>query len=73
MKTTIQVDIQPFTLPNFVRVEGDDDKAIPISELDSVTLDALCREFRTGIFEKAGAEQPPIAAPTCPKCERTIR
>lgn len=77
MKTKIEVDLQPFSTPNFVVVHehdtGKERASIALAEIDSVTLDALCREFRTAIFEKAGKEQPPIAASVCSKCERTIR
>lgn len=73
MKTTIQVEILPFNVPGFVVVDGDEDKSIPLSELDSETLDALCREFRSVIFDRAGKEQPPTHAQVCSKCERTIR
>lgn len=61
MKHTI--DLQPFTVPNFVRPiaprrmrqEGFvETQAIPLSELDAATLDAMCDEFKKAVFAKAG-------------------
>ena len=68
MKATIQVELQPFTIPNYVRsVERPGKKedgfvetiAYPLSDLDSFTLDRLCQQFRNEVFRKAGKEQPP--------------
>ncbi len=67
MKVTIEVDLQPFLVPNFVRpVEkpGKRDEgfaetvAYPLSDLDSNTLDRLCDQFRNEVFRRAGKEQP---------------
>jgi hypothetical protein len=76
MKTKIEVDLAPFTVPNFVRVEEEDTgkerTAIALSELDSLTLDQMCREFRDNVFKKAGKQTPPEQAHYCHKCERTL-
>lgn len=69
MKATLQIELQPFQTPNFVRVVGtpglrqDGMKELtcyPLSDLDPMTLDKLCRDFRDEVFRKAGKE-PPLA------------
>lgn len=63
MKTTIEVTLKPFTVPNFVVVESMPGKdGLPLSALDSLTLDRMCSEFRIAVFKKAGKEQPPTCA-----------
>ena len=68
MKVTLEVDLQPFTVPNFVRAVSkpgrreDGPKELPcypLSSLDSWTLHKLCCNFRDEVFMKAGKEQPP--------------
>lgn len=78
MKATIELELEPFTIPNFVRPTENpdvnrDSLAIPLSALDSETLDRLCRDFRNAVFMKAGKEQPPQAAPRCVDCEKRLR
>ncbi len=34
----------------------------PLSDLDSLTLDKLCNDFRDEVFRKAGKEQPPTCS-----------
>lgn len=72
MKVTLEVDLQPFTTPNFVRAVspcGRKEDGVqelpcyPLSSLDSLTLDKLCRQFREEVFKKAGKQQPPECAP----------
>lgn len=67
MKVTLEVDLQPFMVPNFVRVVSKPGRkedgvqelpCYPLSDLDSLTLDKLCRQFRDEVFRKAGKEQP---------------
>ena len=57
------IELKPFTVPNFVievmrinnRQEGFiEPKSIPLRELSSETLEAMCYEFRIAVFEKAG-------------------
>lgn len=77
MKATIEIDLQPFSIPNFVRPAENpdvtrDQLAIPLSSLDSLTLSRLCDEFRRAVFEKAGKQQPPAQARYCRKCEGQI-
>lgn len=61
MKHTIE--LCPFQIPNFVRPvmparprqDGFQDlPGIPLSDLSDETLDAMCNEFRMGVFKKAG-------------------
>ena len=68
MKATLQVELQPFQTPNFVlavakpgnRGEGmQEPPCYPLSDLDPLTLDKLCDQFRDEVFRKAGKEQPP--------------
>ena len=68
MKATLQVELQPFQTPNFVRAvskpglkqDGMQElPCYPLSDLDSLTLDKLCDQFRADVFQKAGKEQPP--------------
>jgi hypothetical protein len=62
---SFQVDLVPFTIPNFVsqrmppRPRQEGMQAAPIfrlGELPDVVLDKLCAEFRAGVFTRA-AEQ----------------
>lgn len=73
MKATIEIELQPFTVPNFVRpapkqrakgenVSSDETAAIALSDLSATTLDMMCDDFRREIFKKAGKQQPPTAA-----------
>jgi hypothetical protein len=68
MRATLQVELQPFQTPNFVRAvvkpcKGEDGiqepPCYPLSDLNAETLDYLCRDFRAEVFRKAGKEQPP--------------
>lgn len=73
MKANVEIELQAFSTPNFVRQahnpdESRDSAAIPLASLDPLTLDRLCREFRREVFSKAGKEEPPTEAPRCAKC-----
>jgi hypothetical protein len=62
MKTTIEVELQPFQTPNFVRVKGkiggmQETHCYPLSFLDPYTLEKLCDQFRAEVFRKAGKPQ----------------
>ena len=68
MKATLQVELQPFQTPNFVRAVGkpgakqdgmQELPCYPLSDLDPLTLDRLCDEFRKEVFKKAGKVPPP--------------
>jgi hypothetical protein len=70
MKATLQVELQPFQTPNFVRAvvppgkrdEGfEEAPCYPLRDLDALTLDKMCYAFRAEVFRKAGKAQPPTA------------
>ena len=74
MKATLQVDLQPFQTPDFVRAVGKPElkqdgmqelPCYPLSDLDPLTLDQLCRQFRNEVFLKAGKVQPPEEGCRC--------
>ncbi len=65
MKITLEQEVQPFQVPNFVltvlppraRQEGPnfDAPKYALHELSDETLDLLCRKFREDVFAKAHA------------------
>lgn len=70
MKATLEVELQPFQTPNFVRAVVPPGKredgmqeapCYPLHALDNMTLDKLCRDFRQDVFAKAGKAPPPSA------------
>jgi len=74
MKVTMQVELKPFVTPNFVlavvkpgrREDGlKEVPSYPLSDLDTETLDKLCRDFRDEVFRKAGKPKPR----TCKRCD----
>jgi hypothetical protein len=67
MKVTHEVEVQPFTTPNFVitvmppgaRQEGiKEAPKIPLADMEAATLSLLCDQFREEIFSKAGKKDP---------------
>ena len=65
MKANVEVAIQPFSIPHFVRRDkkaaaGDPDAeaAFELSAVDAMTLSALCDQFRADVFKKAGKTDP---------------
>lgn len=59
----IKRNLQPFTVPNYAiqvvppgkRQDGFvENPKYHLSELDVETLEEMCAEFRSGVFEKAG-------------------
>jgi hypothetical protein len=61
------VELQPFTVPNYVRQsmppvkrqDGWHEAPIhPLGDLDAETLAQLCDDFRRAVFEKAGKADP---------------
>jgi hypothetical protein len=62
MKATVEVTVRPFEVPEFVYVDfvesrtqaWPDTPRCALSDLDVETLDALCNDFRAGVFRKAG-------------------
>ena len=71
MKAKLNMELQPFTTPNFVRLAveaGDASKEgypVAIKDLDAETLEALCDQFRKELFAKAGKRDPDLDRPTC--------
>ena len=67
MAVKITVELQPFTLPNFVREkesprprqdEFRESRCHALHDLDTSVLANLCDEFRAGIFAKAMKKDP---------------
>lgn len=73
MKINVEVEIEPFSTPNYVRrktkgsdtiVSDDGDGgdgvrvAIPLCDLSVSDLDSLCYEFKVNVFKKAGKQLP---------------
>lgn len=72
MKATISIELQPFPVPNYVltvatprgREEGIvETPKYPLSDLDPLTLDRMCDDFREEVFRKAGKSPPPTMVP----------
>ncbi len=70
MKVNIEIELQPFTVPNYVlvvekpskREDGfKEGRKFHLSEIDAITLLKLCNDFRNEVFRKAGKDQPPEA------------
>jgi len=79
-KLSIEVEIQPFQIPNFVRGKWPDRSReegfvdvpmYPLSSLEPETLAKLCRHFTDEVFKKAGRVPPPVQAVLCDKCGRS--
>lgn len=79
MKASIEVELRPFTVPNYVltvqpprlKQEGIvETPKLSLSDLDSLTLERLCNDFREEVFTKAGKSRPPQEGPSryCAKC-----
>lgn len=68
MKATIEIELLPFNVPNYVRTkregmeEGVDDAALHLRDLDAETLDELCENFTNEVFKRAKKQRPPTAA-----------
>ena len=68
MKVTIELQVQPFSVPNFILTEPvpgarqdgfKESPSYPLSDFDAVTLQRMCDEFTAEIFRKAGKNPPP--------------
>lgn len=79
-KLLIEVEIQPFLIPSFVRGKEPDRSCeegfadipmYPLSSLEPETLAELCRRFTDEVFKKAGKVPPPVQAVLCDKCGRS--
>lgn len=65
MKIQYEVEIEPFSVPNFVLVISKEPESrsqakqnISLKELDAMTLDRLCNDFRDDVFKRAEKQQP---------------
>lgn len=67
MKTTIEIKLKSFAVPDFVLVEEKSKerqegfskgRKYALNELDVETLESLCREFKQEVFAKAGKQLP---------------
>jgi hypothetical protein len=69
MKVAVNIDLEPFKTPNFVRAKADPERiksglteeCYPLSALDSDALERLCSDFTAEIFKKAGKQRLPTA------------
>ena len=63
MKTKIEVKLKSFSIPNFVLIDDDhktttgEDRTLPLSMIDSLTLEKMCEEFTNSVFRKAKKKQ----------------
>lgn len=73
MQTNIQIKVEPFPVPHNVMAKVGkafdpfgpqeyEEIVLPLSALDPLALDKLCRDFRASVFSLAGKEQPPEKA-----------
>jgi hypothetical protein len=69
MEATFKVKLKPFTVPNYVLVDLPPGKRedgftegpkYRLEDLDPVTLEAMCDEFRDAVFGKAKKSRPPM-------------
>lgn len=63
MKIKQEIEIKPFTVPNFVILNGSKtlqclNPSIPIENLDVDVLSELCIEFRANVFKKCDKKDP---------------
>lgn len=63
MKINLEIEVRPFTVPNYVITipktggRNEETPKIAIADLDAVTLEKMCNEFRASIFKQAGKKQ----------------
>ncbi len=66
----LQIKVRPFDVPISVTIDmpprprqdgikDQQDSAIPLSELDAMTLHEMCEEWTSAVFAKAGKVRPP--------------
>lgn len=59
MKTSIEFDLEPFPVPDFVSTKRNftsgvvDSVSLSLKSLDKKTLEDLCAEFRAAVLKKA--------------------
>lgn len=62
MKAKVEIEVRPFTTPNFVILKADQGDAtsasVALSALDESTLSSMCDQFRADVFKSAGKTDP---------------
>ena len=58
MKTSIEFELEPFSVPEYVNTKHSnnskmDSVSLPLKSLSVATLEELCLQFRQAIFRKA--------------------
>lgn len=79
MKANVNLVMQPWVVPNFVRCstasKSDDSNeqniAVPLKDIDPSDLQRMCDEFAATIFQKAGKSPPPTCEQERPKPDVT--
>ncbi len=70
IKSKVEFALKPFSVPNFVLCDGElrprdegfvEGRRFALHELDTDTLEKLCREFKTEVFKKAGKQMHPVS------------
>lgn len=56
----ISVELQPWSTPNYVRIQEGAVYGIPLKDIDAQALSEMCDQFRKEVFEKAGKEDPRV-------------
>jgi hypothetical protein len=67
MKATIQLELKPFQVPNFVlgqvsaseEFAGMEPLSFPLTALDPEILERMCSDFKKSVFSKAKKVPPP--------------
>ena len=68
LKAKIELNLKPFSVPNFVQIDGEDkaaigdESSIPLHMVDKWTLEKMCEEFTDAVFKKAKRNRPPTQA-----------
>lgn len=67
MKASLEVELKPFNVPNFVILKPEVGKredgmkepiSLPLSQLSAGTLEKMCEEFTREVFRKSGKNRP---------------
>ena len=68
MKANIELNLRPFNIPNYVRIDDNhktatgEDRTIPLHMIDASTLEKMCEQFTNMVFKKAKRNRPPTQA-----------
>lgn len=62
MKARVELDVRPFSIPNYVILKAEQGDAtsasVKLSAMDEATLSSMCDQFRAEIFKAAGKTDP---------------